>query len=95
MESDQNFKSLGACPNFEFVFLQVCFCGLPATDAERTEILSVCLKSLSTDFAFDVQTMGRNIPSTFSPADIQVLLQSSFDVFPTACITTSDQMQYI
>ncbi|KAL8455482.1 hypothetical protein Emag_000611 [Eimeria magna] len=49
----------------------VCFCGLPLSEAERTEILAVSLKALNADCSFDVEAMGHVVPWTFSPADIQ------------------------
>ncbi|KAL8450594.1 hypothetical protein Emed_002466 [Eimeria media] len=56
---------------------KVCFCGLPLSEAERTEILAVSLKSLNADCSFDVETMGHAVPWTFSPADIQAVVNQA------------------
>lgn len=50
----------------------MCFCGLPISIVEKTEILAVALQSLNCRIAFDVDTVGPSVPWTFTPADIQV-----------------------
>ncbi|KAL8273054.1 hypothetical protein Esti_002975 [Eimeria stiedai] len=55
----------------------VCFCGLPLSEADRTEILAVSLESLNADCSFDVEAMGRLVPCTFSPADIQAVVNQA------------------
>ncbi|CDI85789.1 peroxisome biogenesis factor 1, putative [Eimeria praecox] len=52
-------------------FEKVCFCGLPVTDDERTEMLAVALNTLNSDISFDINVLGSMVPLTFSPADIQ------------------------
>ncbi|CDJ39034.1 peroxisome biogenesis factor 1, putative [Eimeria tenella] len=73
-------------------FEKVCFCGLPISIVEKTEILAVALQSLNCRIAFDVDTVGPSVPWTFTPADIQAAVNQAqlFAIRETLASTASE-----